>query len=117
MTGPGSTHALATYSVLRIGASLCSFALATAERMTFSIIPLARCLEKRSIEIASSTSRPRPGFDGLLGAALVQRRHLAVEFLVNVRAFLGASAHDQSLETRCCAPPKSTDAVLRTAVN
>src|SRR5256885_13392883 len=59
ITGPGSTHALATNSVFRIGASACSFAFATALRMTFSIIPLARCFEKWRTEIASSTSRPR----------------------------------------------------------
>src|SRR5206468_3570161 len=41
------------------GVALCSLALATALRTTFSIITLARFLEKRSIARASSTSRPR----------------------------------------------------------
>ena len=56
--GPGSTRAVATNRVLREGTS-CSLALATAERITFSIMPVARCLANRSCVIASSTSRPR----------------------------------------------------------
>ena len=59
ITGPASTRASETNSVLRDDATSCSLALATAERMTFSIMPLARCLLKRSNVIASSTSRPR----------------------------------------------------------
>src|SRR4051794_28537827 len=59
MIGPGSTHACDPYSVLRTGAALCSLALATAERMTFSTNTAARFLLNFSIEIASSTSRPR----------------------------------------------------------
>src|SRR4051794_23385393 len=59
IVGPGSAQALAMNSVLRTGVVLCSLALATALRTTFSIITLARFLEKRSMASASSTSRPR----------------------------------------------------------
>ena len=76
MIGPGSTHALATNSVFRCGTS-CSLALATAERMTFSIIPLARCLANRSMVIASSTSRP---FElAMSGATIVSNPHEGIE--------------------------------------
>src|SRR5437868_4718302 len=59
MVGPGSTQAADTYKALRFTDTSCSFALATAERMTFSTSPLARCLENWSNVIASSTFRPR----------------------------------------------------------
>ena len=47
------------HSVLQEAFIGISFALATAERMTFSTMPLARCLENLSMAMASSTSRPR----------------------------------------------------------
>src|SRR4051812_25112061 len=59
ITGPASARASETNSVFRTGVVLCSLALATAERMTFSTMTAARFLEKRSIASASSTSRPR----------------------------------------------------------
>ena len=62
MTGPGSAQALATNKAFRCGVTSCSMALATAERTTFSIMPLARCLLNRRRLIASSTLRPRIRF-------------------------------------------------------
>ena len=56
MIGPGSTHALATYSVFVFAS--CSPALATADCTTWLISTAERCLLNRSRVIASSTSRP-----------------------------------------------------------
>src|SRR5687768_15394558 len=60
------------------------------------LVPVVH-FERVPDELGDDRARAGPGLDGLLGAVLVQLAHLAVELLVDKRAFLCASAHCDSL--------------------